>query len=255
MMAVSRPTNSKNDHRALPLSTPLSLPGHRWGDALGFVPAGSVSSSSRLQIFSDANHLWCLIFPPVYLLGHFPSLRHIQGRTEFWKVDVEHWYMPVWDSDSTFLWQVYWICENDGMCRLADYHLLRKSNMGDCFHQHCQAVGLDYVCCIVFVNGGRTLLDSETPPRHVFGDFSHQCTLWGLAVCCFLKWAAWSLTPFCLLAVLDSAFQSFLAGVSPRDAGIGLGTFPTPWFPWSLSAGILAVLGLLLDPSKTCPSP
>ena len=36
-----------------------------------------------------------------------------------------------------------------------------------------------------------------------------QCTLWGLAVCCFLEREAWSLTPFCLLAILDSAFPSF----------------------------------------------
>ena len=41
------------------------------------------------------------------------------------------------------------------------------------------------------------------------------------------------------MAVFDSAFSSFLAGVSYIDAGIGLGTFPTPWFAWALSAGIL----------------
>ena len=47
-------------------------------DVLGFVPAGSVSSSSTLQIFREASHLWGLLFPPVCLLGHFPSLRHVQ---------------------------------------------------------------------------------------------------------------------------------------------------------------------------------
>ena len=35
----------------------LSPPGDRWCDALGFVPAGSVSSSSPLQIFRDATRL------------------------------------------------------------------------------------------------------------------------------------------------------------------------------------------------------
>ena len=59
---------------------------------------------------------------------------------------------------------------------------------------------------------------------------SHQRTLWGLALCYFLEWEAWSLTPFYLLTILDTAFQSFLARVSHRDVGIGLGTFPTPWF-------------------------
>ena len=128
--------------------------------------------------------------------------------------------------------------------------------MGDCFHLHCQAGGWDRIGCTVFMDGSHILLDSEAPPSLVFGDWAISVhTLWGLAVCCFLKWEAWSLTLFCLLAILDSAFPGFLAGVSRRDAGIGLGTFPSPWFAWGRSAGILAVLSPLLDPSKTCPVP
>ena len=58
------------------------------------------------------------------------------------------------------------------------------------------------------------------------------------------------------VSYFDSAFPNFLTGVFHRDAGIGLGTFPTPWFAWPLSAGIIAVLSPLLDyPSKTCPVP
>ena len=64
-------------------------------------------------------------------------------------------------------------------------------------------------------------------------------------------WRGWH--DRCLLGwSSDSAFPNFLAGVSHRVAGIGLGTFPTPWFAWALSAGLLEVLGPLLDPSKTC---
>ena len=58
-------------------SVHASPPGDRWCDVLGFVPACSVSSSSALQIFRETSHLWGLLFPPVYLLGHFPSLRHV----------------------------------------------------------------------------------------------------------------------------------------------------------------------------------
>ena len=57
----------------------LSPPGDWWRDVLIFVPAGSVSSSSTLEIFCYTNHLRWLHGPPVYLLGHFPSLRHIQA--------------------------------------------------------------------------------------------------------------------------------------------------------------------------------
>ena len=35
-----------------------------------------VSSSSTFQIFRDASHLRWLLCPPVYLLSHFPGLRH-----------------------------------------------------------------------------------------------------------------------------------------------------------------------------------
>ena len=35
---------------------------------------------------------------------------------------------------------------------------------------------------------------------------SHQHALWGLALCCFLEWEAWSLTLFCLLSIPNTAF-------------------------------------------------
>ena len=59
----------------------LSLPGDRWCGVLGFVPAARVSSSSTLQIMRKASHLWGLLCPPVYLVGHFRSLRRVQGST------------------------------------------------------------------------------------------------------------------------------------------------------------------------------
>ena len=77
-MALSRPV--KEDRLALRFLFPrLSSPGDRWCDVFGFVPTGSVSSPSTLHPFREANHLRGLLCPPVYLLGHFPSLRHVQG--------------------------------------------------------------------------------------------------------------------------------------------------------------------------------
>ena len=79
-MALSRPF--KEDCRALLLSTPLSCPPGDYGVmSLALFPIGSVSNSSILQIFRDASDLRWLLFPPVYLLGHFPSLWHVQGST------------------------------------------------------------------------------------------------------------------------------------------------------------------------------
>ena len=59
---------------------------------------------------------------------------------------------------------------------------------------------------------------------------NHQCTLWDLVVCCLLSRLG-SLTPFCLLAILNGAYPSFLARVSHihshKDAG-------SIWIPFSL---------------------
>ena len=77
MTALSRPFKEK--YLVLPLSMSLSLD-DRWCKVFGFVSTGSVSSST-LQIFWDASHSWGLLCSPIYLLGHFPRLRHIQGST------------------------------------------------------------------------------------------------------------------------------------------------------------------------------
>ena len=60
----------------------LSPPCDQWCDVLGFVPAGSVSSFST--DLPKSKHLRGLIFPPVYLLGRFPTLWHVQGSTPTW---------------------------------------------------------------------------------------------------------------------------------------------------------------------------
>ena len=69
-----------------------------------FVPAGSISSSSTLQILQDASHLWELLCPLVWLLGHFPSLQHVQGSAPtlpcagVFEGGCQPWHMPVWAS-------------------------------------------------------------------------------------------------------------------------------------------------------------
>lgn len=58
-----------------------------------------------------------------------------------------------------------------------------------------------------------------------------------------------------LLAILDSAFQSFLAAGSHRGADVGSSTFPNPWFAGDLTAGIFALVTSLLNPFETRPVP
>ena len=86
------------------------------------------------------------------------------------------------------------------------------SSMSDCFHLQCQAGGWDSLSCTVFMDGGRTSLDSEAPPRLFFYDWAVSVLYELLWLCHFLDWEAWSLALFCLL------FACFLAGVSHRDA-------------------------------------
>ena len=130
--------------------------------------------------------------------------------------------------------------------------------MGDCFHLHCQAGGSDRIGCTAGLHGWWSHLAWQWSLTLTgLWWLSRQCTLWGLAVCCccFLEWKTWSLTLFCLMAILDIAFPSFIKGVFHWDGEIGLGTFPAPRFVWSLSAGILVVLSPQLDQSKTCLVP
>ena len=59
---------------------------------------------------------------------------------------------------------------------------------------------------------------------------------------------------FCPVVILDSAFPGFLAEVSYRDARIGFDVFPTPWFAWSLSAGIPQLWVTFLTHPRLAPS-
>ena len=96
--------------------------------------------------------------------------------------------------------------------------------------QHFRSSEKRAICeaaCTVFMDGNGTLLDSEAPPWLVFGDWAISVHYEVLRFSVFLN-EKLDLWLFCLLAILDSAFPSFLAGVSHRDAGIGLSTFPTP---------------------------
>ena len=78
-MALSRPFNQ--DCRALLLSTPFtSRQSMVWCPWPCNVLAGSVSSFSTLKVLSDTSHLWWLLCPPVYLLGHFPITLACPGQ-------------------------------------------------------------------------------------------------------------------------------------------------------------------------------
>ena len=73
-------------------------------------PASSVSSSSTFQIFRDASLLWLLFFPAFCLLGHFPSLRRVQGSTPTGVSESANLGFPFYFSLFVA------ICEDDGMC-------------------------------------------------------------------------------------------------------------------------------------------
>ena len=79
------------------------------------------------------------------------------------------------------------------------------------------------------------------------------CTM-SMRLCSFLFSWMRSLKSYSVLPAgpLDSAFTSFLAGVSHshRDTRIGLGTFSTPWFAWALQLAYLRYWVLCLTHSR-----
>ena len=167
----------KEDRLALQSLFPcLSPPCDRWCGVLGFVPTGSVSSSSTLQIFQDASHLWWLLCLPVYLLGRLPSLRYVLGRTPTGVLkdgcrsltqssfDPIPFSLSVVSSLNLWGWWHVWLT-------VASWGNPAEG-MGDCFYLHCQAGGWDRMGCTVFMDGGRTLLDSGASSWLVFGDWA-----------------------------------------------------------------------------------
>ena len=88
----------------------LVLLGDRRCDILGFAPAGSVSSTSTLEIPRDASrHVWWLLCLQIYpLLGYFPWIRNVQYRISTWVFEggyrawSYHGYLPGWASHKTF---------------------------------------------------------------------------------------------------------------------------------------------------------
>ena len=113
------------------------------------VPAGSVSSSSTLQIFWDASHLWWMLYLPVYLLSHFPSLQHVQGSTSTVVLKGRGWpltYIPVWASH---YYSSLFVANSLNLRGWRHCGLTVTSwgkpveGMGDYFHLHCQAGGWD----------------------------------------------------------------------------------------------------------------
>ena len=169
------------------------------GVFLGFVPAGNVSSSWALKIFREASHLWWLLCPPVYLLCHSDMSRAVHSQ-EFSKVDADHclgfpfhFLITVASLFNLWGWWHVW----------SDCHLLKQSSVG---HRWLLPAPLSSWKLrpyrLHWLRGWWSHLTWQwSPTRTVPWWLSHQCTLLGLAIYCFLEWEAWSLPLFCLLAI------------------------------------------------------
>ena len=186
----------KEDRLALQSLFPrLSPPSDRWCDVLGFVPTGRVSSSSTLQIFQDANHLWLLCLP-VYLLGRLPSLRYALGSTPtgVLKMDVDHWHSPVSASHSIFTFCSKLIESMRMVACVAWLSPLVAIQRRAWVTATTSIVKLEVetVGCTVFMDGGRTLLDSEAPSWLVFGDWAgSDCKIRLLPKIFILEYRTW----------------------------------------------------------------
>ena len=89
----------------------LSSSGDRWCDVLGFVPTGSVSSSSTFQIFRDAHHLWWSLCPPVCVLCHFPLWKAVPSKSRTGWCETWKFFHAIWSAvivgGYTLRWEIY----------------------------------------------------------------------------------------------------------------------------------------------------
>ena len=59
--------------------------------SLALCPQVVSQASQHFRSFREASHLWGLLCPPFYLLGRFPSLRHVDRRTCSSRCWLELW--------------------------------------------------------------------------------------------------------------------------------------------------------------------
>ena len=222
MMALSRPF--KEGHLVFPLSTPLSsrrsLVWCPWLWArmycLKLLNTSDLPRSKPLVRTALPASLSARLFPFTPACpGQYThrSFRKWMLTTDTFQSGV---HIPLFTFCSKL---ANWICEEDGMCCLT---VTSWGNPAEGFHFHCQAGGRNLTGCTVFMDGGHTLLDSKFHPHWSLW-LSHQCTLWGLTVCCFLEWEAWlcfACWPFstvlcqvvwqeCLKEMLESVWAPF----------------------------------------------
>ena len=120
-------------------------------------------------------------FAPQSLLGHFRSLRHVQGSSP--KGVFEGGCRPLTHSSLGFPFHFSFFCskliESVRMTacaiQLSPLEVFQRRawvTASTCFHLHCQAGGWDRINCAVFMDGSRIFFVSEAPPWLVFGDWT-----------------------------------------------------------------------------------
>ena len=193
--------------------------------------------------------------PPVYLVGHFLSFQHVQGSTptgvfeggcgpstHFSLGFPFHFSLFVVISLNLWRWWHVW----------SDFHLLRQSSGG---HGWLLPPPLSSwrlrpyrLRCLQGWGWWSHLAWKWDPTRLVFGDWAISVHFEVLRFAVFFNEKLDLWVCFSLLAILDSAFPSFLAGVSQRDAGIGLGTFSTTLSPFKNKLMIFEITNTVLHP-------
>ena len=138
---------------------------------LGFVPAGIVSSSPTLQFYGDAIKPHKMASFPVSLSARsFPltpiwkSERNIDPCQCGPRIPRLHFCSQVMDSTMKMPCAAWWMPSLQA--------IQGKTGVTYCFRHHCQAGGWDLTGATVCVDGGRPLLDGETPLWPVFCDWA-----------------------------------------------------------------------------------
>jgi len=129
---------------------------------------------------TNSPHVFPTALDSSFFLASSSAFSVRTGENESQRKTKKHWFLESLNTLTRELISARMTSHTTTKTRFASWGNPAEG-MGDCFHLHCQAGGWYGICCTVFVDGGRTLLDRDAQLWLVLDDWAiciHYQILW-----------------------------------------------------------------------------